>query len=539
MSVSGAPIARVGVLCCPNWPVVVAGATAGEAVIVLRANRVVAVSVAAGDQGVTIGMRRRQAQACSPGARLVAADPDGEARAFEPLVRAVATMVPRLEVTEPGLLGFLARGPARYFGGETAMATRMIELARRAVGAPGPGGSLDAAGGVGVGIGHGRFAAGIAARRSVRTGAPVVLDEGIEATRRFLADLPIAALSSIGGVPVELVELFARLGLRRLGQLADLDERDVLARFAEPGRSAHRLARGLDERPADVTDPPVGRAVQHEFPEPVHHSDIVVFQARRVAEALIDGLAGEGRTCTRLDVLVETEHGERSRRVWCRPDGLSAAAVVERVRWQLDGWAASGPASTGGITRVRLDPVEVRAATGTQPGMWGGRTHADEWAGRAVHRLVAVVGETEVHVPARGAGRLPGEVLTWVPAATADLTDATERLRSPAGPWPGRVSGPPPTVIHDPPRPMVVHDADNQPVGVDGRGAVSAAPAGMLIDGRRRSVTQWAGPWPVEQRWWDPTMARRLARFQLVADDGRLIEAAVEHRRWWMLAEHG
>ena len=95
----------------------------------LHGNRVIAHSLAAGREGIAVGQRRRQAQACCPHLRLVAYDPDGDARRFENVVSAIAALIPRVEVTEPGMLSFLAKGPSRYFGGEAAMATRMTSLA--------------------------------------------------------------------------------------------------------------------------------------------------------------------------------------------------------------------------------------------------------------------------------------------------------------------------------------------------------------------------------------------------------------------------
>ena len=118
-------MARLGVLWCPNWPVVTAQAAADEPVVVLHGNRVIAQSSAAEREGVVVGQRRRQAQACCPRARLVVHDPDGDARRFEGVVTAIAALIPRVEVTEPGMLSFLAKGPSRYFGGESAMADRM------------------------------------------------------------------------------------------------------------------------------------------------------------------------------------------------------------------------------------------------------------------------------------------------------------------------------------------------------------------------------------------------------------------------------
>ena len=85
---------RLGVLWCPNWAVVAAQAAPGEHVAVLHGNRVVAHSLAAGREGIVVGQRRRQAQACCPQLRLVAHDPDGDARRFEGVVTAIAALIP-------------------------------------------------------------------------------------------------------------------------------------------------------------------------------------------------------------------------------------------------------------------------------------------------------------------------------------------------------------------------------------------------------------------------------------------------------------
>jgi protein ImuB len=52
-------------------------------------------------------------------------------------------------------------------------------------------------------------------------------------------------------------------------------------------------------------------------------------------------------------------------------------------------------------------------------------------------------------------------------------------------------------------------------------------------------VQAWAGPWPLDERWWDPPRARRLARFQVLTDDGVLRLLAVEHQQWWVQAVYG
>jgi protein ImuB len=520
------------VLWCPHWPVVVAGAQPHEPVAVLHANRVVAHSVAAAAEGVVLGQRRREAQARCPQLRIESLDPARDARAFDDVVQAVAHLVPRVEITEPGTLTFVARGPARYFGGEAAMARTVVRAAAAAMGV-----SLAAVGSLGLGVADGRFAAGIAARRSAAQGRAMVVPAGGAATAQFLAGLPVQLLVEVAGVPPEFVHLLHRLGVHHLGALAALPEADVLARFAAMGLFAHRLAGGGDDRLPGTHDPPAGLQVQRVFDQPVHHSDALVFVARQLADELVSTLSADGRVCTRLVVVAETEHSEQSERVWYRSSGLSAAAMVERVRWQLDGWASTDQL-TAGVTLLRLDPVEVRSDDGVQLGLWGGRTQADEWAVRAVARLVALAGEQQVLVPAVAGGRQPLDAHSWVPAVTTDLSEPGERLAASEAPWPGSLPAPSPAVVHVDAREIQVLDSNGMPVRVSGRGAVSAPPATVQTGSVAEEVHSWAGPWPIDERWWDATRARRVARFQVLTRSGRLLLLAVERGRWWLCADY-
>jgi protein ImuB len=529
------------VLWCPHWPVVATGAAAGEPVVVLQANTVIAHSRAAGADGVAVGQRRRQAQGRCPQVRIVAHDPVGEARVFDAVVQVVGGLIPRVEITEPGTLTFVARGPSRYFGGDAAMAERMTAVATAAL-AAGAGaaglGSLQAVGGFGMGVADGRFAAAIAARRAVRLGAAVVVPPGVEATAAFLSPLPIRLLSLVGGLDPAFVHLLGRLGVHRLGDVAALPEHDVLARFGRPGAFARAIAAGGDERLPGTQDPPPGLRVERVFEQSVHQTDVLVFVGRQLSEELAGGLAAGGQVCTRLAVTAETDHGEHSERVWYRPTGLSAAAMVERVRWQLDAWVQHD-AITAGVTLLRLEPLELRRDDGVQLGLWGGRTQADEWATRAVARLVAVAGEQQVLVPAAGGGRQPGDAYTWVPALTADLAEPQQRLAVGAGPWPGRLPSPAPALVHARPVGIVVLAADGSDVHVSGRGVVSSAPATVRLEAAcEEELVAWAGPWPLEERWWDAARSRRAARFQLLTGSGRLLLAVVERQQWYLAAEY-
>jgi protein ImuB len=536
----------------PDWPVTAAGFGADVLAAVMSANRVIARTSAAAAEGVVIGQRRRQAQRRCPQIALVDHDPDRDAREFEPIVRAVAEISPRFDVVEPGWIGLRSRGPSRYFGGDRALADRLIEVGGARHDQPG-GARHDQPG---IGIADGRFASSVAARLAIRRGAPVIVEAG--ESPAFCAGLPIGWLQTLGESDPELVELFGRLGLRRLGDLAALSASDVLGRFGRAGVHAHLLASGADARPASTTDPAPERRLDHVLDDPVALSSAVVFVAKQLADELAGALAAEGRVCTRLVVLLESEHGERSERSWYRSAGLSAPAMVERVRWQLDAWInlpkGSDQELTGGIALVRLSPDEVRADEGSQLGLWGGQSEADRRAVRTIARLSTLTSQDAVTVPVWRGGRLPADRYEWVPAVMVDLDQRTRAVSrsgaasSPTGPWPGALPSPSPATVFAEPQPVEVLDEDGSVVQVTGRGQVTARPAAVRLlagdeaagwrRGRVRHIIAWAGPWPVEERWWEPERQRRLARFQVVTDDQDGFLVVAEHRRWWICARY-
>jgi protein ImuB len=145
-----------------------------------------------------------------------------------------------------------------------------------------------------------------------------------------------------------------------------------------------------------------------------------------------------------------------------------------------------------------------------------------------------------VLVPEWRGGRGPGEQLTLVPAAAVDLTEARPATRSDwvTAPWPGRIPAPAPALVHADPVPLEVHDEHGEVVGVDGRGLLSAPPVTISVAaGPWQELTGWAGPWPAEERWWDPAAHRRRARFQLVVA-GAAHLAMLEGGRWWIEATY-
>jgi protein ImuB len=83
-----------------------------------------------------------------------------------------------------------------------------------------------------------------------------------------------------------------------------------------------------------------------------------------------------------------------------------------------------------------------------------------------------------------------------------------------------------------------VVDAIGTAVAVTGRGSPSADPARLSIGGGPwADITAWAGPWPVDERWWTAA-PRRRARWQVITADGRAHLLALEGGRWLVEATY-
>ena len=526
---------RTLVVRCGDWPVVAAGQAAGAPVAglpvaglpmaVLFAGRVVACSASARDDGVVVGLRRREAQGLCPELVVVEQDLGRDIRAFEPVVAAVEAFTPRVEVGRPGVVSFETRGPSRYFGGDRALAAKVAAAVDAIVvplGAPQ----------CQIGVADGPFAAEQAAAVAGGAGgAAVVVPPG--ASAGFLAPFPVRVLER-----PDLSDLLGRLGLRTLGDLAALPAPTVLARFGTDGAAAHRLACGLDERPLAARTPPLELTVTASLDPPAERVDSAMFVAKALADELHESLAAQGLACTRIAIEVETEHGEHLIRLWRHDGALSSRAIAERVRWQLEGWLSAGQ-TTAGVTLVRLIPDEVKADRGRQLGFWGATAEAEDRASRGFARIQGMLGPEAVVTAVVGGGRDPAGQVRLIP--WGDPRPLPPSLRRPAPPWPGHLPLPAPAIVYPDRLPAELHDREGRPVVVSGRGLLGSGevPVTLTVAGWSPvPVVAWAGPWPAEERWWDQQSSRRRARFQLCLAGGSAHVVVLEGGRWWVEATY-
>ena len=519
---SGLPVTvpRVIVLWCPDWPItaaIQAHRLAADAPIALIAKGLVfASSAAARAEGVKRGQRQREAQARSPGLTVLDYDPDLDNRVFEPVIAGLEELTLGVQVSRPGMCALKARGVARYYGGEKgaalALAGRMDEL-----GAAGAG-SLARAG-----VADGIFTAEQAAHRTGRQRVRIV-SAGESAA--FLAPLDVGVLQA------EIVTLLRRLGIRTLGEFAALAADDVLTRFGSLGGRLHALASGRDSWPVAPRTPPADLDVEIVFEPALDRVDQVAFAVRASADHFIETLTAARLVCTAIRVELESDsdRDELSERVWLHPRSFTPAEVVDRVRWQLNGSGVIDEGLSAGIIRVRIAPEAVDAIGHHETGLWG--SGPDERIHHGLSRVQSMLGHEAVLVPSVGGGRTLADRQQLV--AWGDRALVTRR---PNEPWPGQVPSPLPGTVFSPRRAVHVFAASGESITVDARGRVSAPPARFAAGRTMLAITAWAGPWPLDERWWSAD-ARRAYRFQTVDSSGCAWLLVLDDAGWWAEARY-
>src|SRR5215218_5179006 len=210
--------------------------------------------------GVVRGMRLGEAMSRCPGLRLVPPDPEGVRSLWGAVLDRLEGIGAELESDHAGAAFFVASGLEGIHGGDLA---GVLAAARRALGA-----------GARFGAAPSRFAAHAAAlqarprRRGAAVGAgrspnAVVIDP--PKARDFLAPLPVGLLRTRPELQA-LPEVFERLGIRTLGEVAALPSRALAERFGHPGLLAHDLARGGDF-PLEPRRPPEPVSERLDLPE--------------------------------------------------------------------------------------------------------------------------------------------------------------------------------------------------------------------------------------------------------------------------------
>jgi protein ImuB len=298
------------------------------------------VTVVAEAEGVKPGMRLGEALATCPGLILVERDPAAVEREWEEALRRLEDAGFAVDPVEHGVVVFETKGVERLYGG-------VRPALERALAAVGP--TWDPR----IGAAGRRFTA-LAAASVARPGQIVIVQEKEE--QAFLEPLPLSLLPM---TPERYAELEG-LGLRRLGELAQLPGSAVAERLGVDGRKAWRLARG--GRQARVR----GRRPASELAETLVFPDAIgnELTLRRALGSLLERLIARperaGRPFRKLALSARLVDGGSWRRALTLRD---ATAELGRLRVALGPKLQELPAP---VLELRLEAVQLAEHTGLQ-----------------------------------------------------------------------------------------------------------------------------------------------------------------------------
>lgn len=325
--------------------------------VIVGGGVVLAASYEAKACGVRTAMGGRQARQLCPDAVVV--PPRMEAysaasRAVFDVFRDTTPLVEGISIDE----AFLEVGGLRRIAGSPEqIAVGLRERVRIEVGLP-----------ISVGVARTKFLAKVASAVSKPDGLLVVEPEREE---EFLLPLPVERLWGVGAVTAEKLH---RLGIRTVGQLAELEEATA-ERLLGRATGAHlvALARLRDPRPVDTTRRRRSIGSQRALgsrPRSAEELDVMLTQiVDRLARRLRDG----GRVCR--TVVLRLRFGDftkatRSRTVGAPTDRTPILLTVARSLLT----AASADIAERGITLIGLSFGHLERADGVQPELpidWG------------------------------------------------------------------------------------------------------------------------------------------------------------------------
>ncbi len=298
------------------------------------------VTAAAEAAGVRPGMRLGEALATCPPLALVDRDPAAVEREWESVLRRLEDAGFAVDPAEQGVVYFETKGVERLYGG-------VQPALERALAAVGP--TWDPR----VGAAGRRFTA-LAASSVARPGQILLVQEQEE--QEFLEPLPLSLLP----LPPDRYAELEGLGLRRLGELAQLPGAAVAERLGVDGRKAWRLAQG--GRKARVR----GRRPAFELAEAITFPDAVgnELTLRRALVSLLERLLARperaGRPYRKLALSARLVGGGSWRRAVTLRDATTEAA---RLRAALGPKLQELPAP---VLELRLEAVELADHTGQQ-----------------------------------------------------------------------------------------------------------------------------------------------------------------------------
>lgn len=348
--------------------------------------------------GIRRGMSLGSAHRLAPEATFLDPDPSADAAAIERALERLSTFSPGVAgETDPnhpaiGRIELQLDGLERLWGPEPILVRRVIEALEPLL--PGP----PRAGIAGTSFAA-LIAAGDAAVGEAASASPCLRSVPIGTEAAFLAPFPAALLS---GDP-EVRARFARLGLRRIGQVAEIPRSALVARFGSEGALLHARARGEETEPFRPRRPPERLAFSLPIEPPVDGLEPLRFILHRLVAVLADQLVGRGMAAADAHLRLTldptftqrtmtpggppiVEHRQRL------PEPTAEGAAIERLLFaRLERMPPSAP-----VDRMELELAGVVPAAGQQLSLFTPQAARTSRLGWQLARLVLAFGDDRI-----------------------------------------------------------------------------------------------------------------------------------------------
>lgn len=334
-------------------------------------DRVVAASDEALLFGVVGGMPLRQAEHLCSQATFLPPDPIAALQLRELIAAALYDLAPIVEVRLEGVAWLDVSGVPNP-GDSIREARRRL---RAAIGREPR-----------LGLAPGPFSARLAAARA-RPGRLM----RVEDARAFLAPLSPHELP----LDEEQLERLDLLGLRSLGAVAALGQRELESQLGRAGRHAVLLARGLEPDQLTPWQPPQFTSAHRQFEPAVEDREALLFVARALCGDLAGelGLRGAGAKQVRVRLLFESGQPEDRDSVVRHPLS-SAAELFGLIGPWIKEWQPHAP-----ITEMWIELPVLEGAGRRQLRLWTGGDGNSEEVVAALERLQERHGDDIVHRP--------------------------------------------------------------------------------------------------------------------------------------------
>ena len=239
-------------------------------------------------EGVNLDMTIAQAQAICPDLTALIRDLEREDKEIKRVIKKLYSISPLVERSDPGVFYLDLSGLERLYKSEEEIASKIIQKINE-LNFP-----------VKMGIAKDKFTSYVGARACSLSDYKIV-KEGEE--RKFLAPYPVHLLP----FDQDLLERLFILGVKTLGDFANLPEEDVLQRYGKEGLRWLKMAKGEDEDPVTPLLPEQKESNGVNLDSSLDSDVGILFYSETILGKLLKRISKKGLLCEEILVKLGLE----------------------------------------------------------------------------------------------------------------------------------------------------------------------------------------------------------------------------------------